>query len=372
MTSTVRAAGSLAPGLGSGINPAVDAPAWWPTALPAPDVTAAILVGMVLLAAITAVLIVRVVVPVGVRVVRLLRRGWRRVTPESTFGKVMVIFTVLLVVVTAPTMMTLVDSKGAMRNVAGGTGMIAEMDGDAVDFSEEMADDGGARVPETDLPRPSPDRDGDRLLDGWERAGETPDGVPLPNASVGRKDLYVQVLYGRGVDPLDASERATLEAIWARMPVRNPDGSTGISIHVVDERRLDEEVSTYEPDGEMIRSRYDADHLRGGECVYYQTTFGEITHPNLGGRGALAGYVSMVDGTETTVHDGRTARVAFLTHELLHNTAGAIEGRPHTEEGWLAPTYDGSNARLSGATADELESGFAVGAYEERRICGNE
>jgi hypothetical protein len=366
--SIVRAAVSAVPKLGTETPLAVAAPPWWPTALPSPDVTAAVVGAMVLLAVLAVVLIVRVVVPVSVRVVRTLRRGWRRVAPKSTFGKVMVIFSLLLVVVTAPTLVTLVDSKGALEDVAAGTGAIAEMDGDAVDLSKEATAD-GEPVAEGDLPRPSPDRDGDRLLDDWERAGETPDGVPLPNASVGRKDLYVQVLYGKGIEPLDESERAALRSIWAEMPVENPDGSTGISLHVVDERRLDRSVSAYEPDGETIRSRYDSDHLQGATCVYYQTTFGEITHPQMGGRGALGGYVSVVDGTATTVNDGRTDRVAFLTHELLHNTAGRVEGRPHTEAGWLAPTYVGTNARLSEETAADLEAGFALGAYEERRIC---
>ena len=368
MQSIVRATVSAAPKLGTETPLAVAAPPWWPTALPSPEVTAAVVGAMVLLAALAVVFIVRVVVPVSVRFVRSLRRGWRRVAPKSTFGKVMIIFSLLLVVVTAPTLVTLVDSKGALQDVAAGTGAIAEMDGDAVDFSEEATADGEPAA-ETALPRPSPDRDGDRLLDDWERAGETPNGVALPNASVGRKDLYLQVLYGRGIEPLDESERADLRRIWAEMPVENPDGSTGITLHLVDERQLDRSVSAYEPDGETIRSRYDSDHLQGATCVYYQTTFGEITHPQMGGRGALGGYVSVVDGTATTVNDGRTDRVAFLTHELLHNTAGRVEGRPHTEAGWLAPTYDGSNARLSQETAADLEAGFALGAYEERRIC---
>jgi hypothetical protein len=372
--------GAPAPGLLElaaevGYQPAVAAPPWWPAGLPSPELTAAVLVGTLVLAAVSLVVMVRVVVPLGIRIVRALRRLWRRVTPKSTFGKVMVIFAVLLVVVIAPTMFTLVDAKGSIRNVAAGSGAVAEMEGDAIDFTAEMrqgdASDGGATVSERTLPRPSPDRDGDRLLDSWERAGETPDGVPLPNASVGRKDIYLQVLYGKGIEPLSTSERATLRRIWARMPVANPDGSTGISIHIVDERRLDHDVETYEPDGELIRSRYDRNHLRGGECVYYQTTFGEITHPTRGGRGALNGYVSFVDGTQTTVRAGQTDRVVFLTHELLHNTAGRVEGRPHTESGWLAHTYDGTEQRLTAATAAELEAGFAIGAYEERRICGD-
>jgi hypothetical protein len=314
---------------------------------------------MLVLAAVAAVVIVRVVVPSGVRVVRVVRRAWRRITPKTTFGKVLTIFTLLFLVTAAPTLVTLVDAKGAIGNVASGSNVIAQMDGDAVEFIDASG-----------LARPSPDRDGDRLLDGWERAGRTPDGVALPGADPDRKDLYLQVVYGDGISPLTEAERTRLRDIWARMPVSNPDGSSGIALHVVDERHLDEPVRSYEPSKELIRSRYDSDHLRGAECVYYQTTFADITHPKLGGRGALGGYVSIVDGTDTAVRDGRSNRVAFLTHELLHNTAGHVEGRSHTTTGWLSAQYDGTDAHLAPATADDLEAGFEVGGYEERRLCG--
>ena len=328
---------------------AVAEPAWWPEAMPPVEVTAAVIVGTLVLAAVVAVVIVRIVVPSGVRVVRVVRRTWRRVSPKTTFGKVLSIFTLLFLVAAAPTLVTLVDAKGAIGDVAGGTGTIAEMDGDAIEF-----------VDVTGLPRPSPDRDGDRLLDGWEEAGRTPDGVPLPGADPDRKDLYLQVLYGADAVALDPAERASLRSIWAEMPVRNPDGSTGISLHIVDERRLDEPVQVYEPDRELLLRRYNDAFLDGGTCVYYQTTFGDITQSDKGGRGALGGHVSMVDATQRTVRNGRSDRVVFLTHELLHNTAGFVDGQSHTSQGWLSPVYDGSEQSLTNATARTLETGFAT------------
>lgn len=322
------------------------------------ELTVAVIVGTLLVAAIIAVVIVRIVVPSGVKVVRVVRQTWERITPKTTFGKVMTIFAILLLVVTAPALVTMADAKGAIGNVAAGTGAVAEMQGDTVEFTDTAA-----------VPRPSPDRDGDRLLDGWERAGRTPDGIPLPGADPNRKDIYLQVLYADGITPLTDDERERLRALWARMPVSNPDGSSGITLHIVDERQLEQSVQSYEPSKELIRSRYDREHLRGAECVYYQTTFVDITHPKLGGRGALGGYVSMVDGTDTTVREGQSNRVAFLTHELLHNTAGHVQGRPHTKSGWLSPSYDGTDTNLSAPTAADLTTGFEVGAYEERRLC---
>ena len=339
-------------------------PPWWPSVLPSPEVTAAVLLGTLVCAVVAVVLIVRIVVPSGVRVVRLLRRAWNRITPKSTFGKVMVAFSLLLVMTTAPTMMTLVDAKGVIGDVGSGAGMVAEMEGDTVQFAApEGATTGPTpRKEEVTVRRPGPDRDGDGLDDDWEEAGRTPGGAPLPGADPDRKDLYLQVLYGADAVELDESERRSLRAIWAEMPVRNPDGSTGISLHIVDERRLDDPVRVYEPDGELLRSRYTDAYLDGGTCVYYQTTFGDITQSNKGGRGALGGRVSMVDATQRTVRNGQSDRVAFLTHELLHNTAGHVNGQAHTPDGWLSSVYDGSPQTLSNATARELETGFAEGS----------
>jgi hypothetical protein len=351
------AVASLAPRLTSESGVLVATPPWWPSVLPSPELTAAVLLGTLVCAVVVVVIVVRVVVPSGVRVVRLLRRGWRRVTPKSTFGRVIVIFVLLFVVATAPTMWTMIGAKGMIRDVGSGTGMVAEMDDDTIGLAA-----GGTTKDRSEIRvvRPGPDRDGDGLHDAWERAGETPGGAPLPGADPDRKDLYLQVVYGADVESLSAAERASLRDIWAGMPVRNPDGSTGVSLHLVDERRLDESVRVYEPGEERLGRHYAEEMVDGGACHYYQTTFGEITQRNKGGRGALGGYVSMVDATETTVRNGRSDRVAFLTHELLHNTAGAVDGQAHTPQGWLATVYDGSNPTLSNATAAELEDGFAA------------
>ena len=346
-------------GLTSETSLFVTPPTWWPSVLPSPEVTAAVLLGTLVCAVVAVVLIVRILVPGGVQVIRLLRRVWNRVTPKSTFGKVMVVFSLLLVMTTAPTLVTLVDAKGVIRDVGNGAGVVAEMEGDTIQFAEAPSDETVSKG-EVTVVRPGPDRDGDGLDDDWEEAGETPAGAPLPGADPDRKDLYLQVLYGADAVALDPAERASLRSIWAEMPVRNPDGSTGISLHIVDERRLDEPVQVYEPDRELLLRRYNDAFLDGGTCVYYQTTFGDITQSDKGGRGALGGHVSMVDATQRTVRNGRSDRVVFLTHELLHNTAGFVDGQSHTSRGWLSPVYDGSEQSLTNATARTLETGFAT------------
>jgi hypothetical protein len=362
MMPTIGADASAPLGLVAENQLFVARPPWWPAARPSPEVTAAVLLGMLVFAAVAAVLVVRIVVPSGVQAGRVLSRIWRRITPESTFGKVMVTFSLLLVVVSGATMFTLVDAKGAIENVNSGPGDTTEVDGDVIGYVD------GSVADRPVVPRPTPDRDGDRLRDDWERAGETPDGVPLPDASVGRKDVYLQILYGSEIEPLDSAERRELQRIWAEMPVENPDGSTGISLHFVDERRLDSEVKTASPE-EIVLDRYDRAHLGRAKCVYYQTTFGDFEGSARGGYAIVGEHVSVVDGTKTTVRDGRTDRTVVLTHELLHNTAGLVEWRTHTDEGWLSTNDLRRNDHLSPATAASLESGFVRYAYEDQPTC---
>ena len=99
---------------------------------------------------------------------------------------------------------------------------------------------------------PLPDEDGDGLLDDWETDGIDldDDGSPefvLPGANPRRKDVYVEVdsMLGRGPLPLDSPIPSVVEAglatntvldrviaAFLNAPVLNPDGSTGINLHI--------------------------------------------------------------------------------------------------------------------------------------------
>ena len=99
------------------------------------------------------------------------------------------------------------------------------------------------------------DEDGDGLLDKWESSATPlvdPNGDPLPNLSLmgakpRRKDIFIEIgamtsngaslTYG-GVSKLDHSHLPTYAAIkmvgdaFRYAPVKNPDGSEGIDLHV--------------------------------------------------------------------------------------------------------------------------------------------
>ncbi|OYW11241.1 MAG: hypothetical protein B7X34_03445, partial [Acidobacteriia bacterium 12-62-4] len=88
------------------------------------------------------------------------------------------------------------------------------------------------------------DSDGDGLWDDWETFGVDTDGdgeidldLPALGANPGRKDIFLEIDYmGKAKDGHDhkpnpeAIQRVV--AAFANAPVPNPDGSTGITLHV--------------------------------------------------------------------------------------------------------------------------------------------
>lgn len=90
-------------------------------------------------------------------------------------------------------------------------------------------------------PVPAPaatDTDGDSLPDTWETNGYDADGdgdidvnLPAMGATANKKDLFVEMDYMSGrLASTAAFDR--IKAVFAAAPVSNPDGSTGIRIHL--------------------------------------------------------------------------------------------------------------------------------------------
>jgi hypothetical protein len=204
------------------------------------------------------------------------------------------------------------------------------------------------------------DRDRDGLPDEWERAGETPGGAPLPGADPGRKDLYVQLNYGAGIEPLGAAERQQLRESWAEMPVENPDGSRGVTLH------LDNTSSGAGAMGEPVvlgqledrNDWYTEARMGPRRCVYRQVVYGDLAVDDVAGVASSPGFSSVVDGSPQPAYEGDVSfRVAVTNHELLHTALGRIDSQPHTSEGWLAGGPD--NEYLSSAAATDMnESGI--------------
>lgn len=79
-----------------------------------------------------------------------------------------------------------------------------------------------------------PDTDNDGLPDEWERSGHGPLNPFVHPVRVGRPDFILIAVLRPGLSAAVANEQLTrLRDFFARVPTRNPDGSTGINMIVV-------------------------------------------------------------------------------------------------------------------------------------------
>jgi hypothetical protein len=297
-------------------------------------------------------------VGVGLRlaspVVRLVRAAlpesqvWRFVTLSFVFVVVVMVFIGVLPTVLNQLTVNPVASADFTQNLQN-RGLNDE-------WEEIVADDTVAGAGDCEDARvDSADTDGDGIPDAWESAGTTPDGADLPDADPGRKDLYVQLNYGADVTSLTDAEREQLRAAFARMPVENPDGSTGIRLHLRESGPMDPTVD----EEVVVEDRADHDRyytrefLDVRDCVSRQVTYGQVELSTASVVVSTPGYPAVVEGRRVAAYDGDVSfRVALTVHALLHAVAGPVDGQPHTAEGWLAGGP--GNEFLSEPTATRL------------------
>lgn len=318
------------------------------------------------------------------------KRIVRFVSPNTPIGKAAFAFCF--------TVLFLIGSVGALPYVIGDLGESSAVsnagnftDGNdpqtALEDASERMDDvlsgdvatqggvEGASDDERAYDQPQPDSDGDRLEDSWERRERTPGGAELPNADPGRMDLYVQFDYGSYTHPLSNREKQALKQVWAEMPVENPDGSTGITLHIDDGRddgyggAIGSEVSVSGERVEGVQQYYTAQNLGPRRCQYHQVVVGEVRGGSQVGFASAPGFGSVVDDERQAYNGDVPFRVHVITHELLHNVVGEVDGGTHTSEGWLSPTVDADEAFLSDAAGRELNDGLAGSASYQDNLC---
>jgi len=246
------------------------------------------------------------------------------------------------------------------------SGQTADTDENGVSDGVETPDSDGDGLPdrrERELGTNASERDsdGDRLLDGWEVAGETPDGVPLPSADPTQMDLYVELSYAAGVEPYSDSFLDTVERDWEQMPVEAVNGTTGIDLHITQGERLDTRPSFDGSNYESIRTRAlsRANRTSFANTVFV-TEFSASTDAD--GRADVPGRFALLEaGTPSVVMRG------VFTHELLHNVMGELDaaGRCANDSahycagGWLEPRVLFFDYYLPTPLAQELEdNGF--------------
>jgi len=190
----------------------------------------------------------------------------------------------------------------------------------------------------------------------------------LPDADPLRADLYVQVSVSNDTESFTEAELADMRSAWAEMSVDNPDGSTGIDLHV-DQRRLNRTLVIDDADDyDRLKSQYgSADALGNRSGVYRHLLLLEIER-DYAGRAASPGTFGVIAGRYTAEYGGRSYRVVTTVHELLHTVLGRLDednrcpeefdGRSaeyHTCEGWLSYDLPGESQFLPPGVADELE-----------------
>lgn len=203
----------------------------------------------------------------------------------------------------------------------------------------------------------SPDTDGDGIGDRLELR-EGGDRYALSGSDPLRKDLYVTVYVLADQHAYRSQHERVLAAVrraFASMPVENPDGSEGISLHLsveyVDRTATEVAGAASDTGGRIeLADVREAFPTRGpGHAVVVTAQEHVGGHA---GEGALAGRTAVVG----------IASEHVLVHELLHNLVGrelpAGEcGAVHTCEGYLS---DGRTNALRGAVGRVLEEGFAT------------
>ncbi|WP_314659556.1 zinc-dependent metalloprotease family protein [uncultured Rothia sp.] len=184
----------------------------------------------------------------------------------------------------------------------------------------------------------NPDIDGDGIPNTWEMKGYDADGdgkidvdYPAMGANPLKKDLFVEMDY---MPDLLASEDELdrITDIYAKLPIRNPNGTTGINIHLdAGSARSAKynlgggnEVAHEQLDGGMQRWREirakNMDPNR--ESVFHYMIWGDSHGDNsssgqgwVGGRGFVVTVGPRFWGKSAT----SDVRVATFVHELGHN-----------------------------------------------------
>ncbi len=211
------------------------------------------------------------------------------------------------------------------------------------------------------------DTDRDSLSDGEEVAGVTDGGARIPGADPLRADLYVQVTVSENAEAFDEGELDDFEEAWASMPVGNPDGSTGIDLHVDQIERNESITVSDDRDYLGLEGTYGGDAMGNRSGVYHSLMLVEVD-AEFAGRAATPGTFSVVATQYHTEFDGTSYRTFVAVHELLHNVAGRLDednqcpaefdgeaAAYHTCDGWLSYDDPGDSQFLPESVAAELE-----------------
>ncbi len=206
-----------------------------------------------------------------------------------------------------------------------------------------------------------PDRDGDGLPNDWEINGvpfTDAKGVErrymLPGADPDRKDLYVEV--DSGIIPFPQESAALVVAAFAQAPVSYPDGTSGITLHVLlDETNIalnaDAPTNDFPSDFYAVREDHFGTVLERGDpdagalleakakAFRYCVAYDGLAFPNNSG-----GYLGIADlhganfvidmaaaNAKSPIEDAAATFMHELGHtlDLDHGGYDGVQGKPN-------------------------------------------
>ncbi|MFC7139265.1 hypothetical protein ACFQMA_05360 [Halosimplex aquaticum] len=180
--------------------------------------------------------------------------------------------------------------------------LVADTDGDGVPDGEEVNDYGSKPT--------ATDSDGDGLSDGEEVS----DDPAMAEADPARFDVFVELDYMSGRKPSAEAIDMVVEE-YADAPVENPDGSTGISLHV----DVDDEIARSPTTNLTERGQIMAEHMDHDGKGYHYGVF--AVDPYLNGRD-VAGFSSIRNNNGAMVCkalDPPLYQANHFMHELGHS-----------------------------------------------------
>jgi hypothetical protein len=213
-----------------------------------------------------------------------------------------------------PTDATVADTDD--DGLADGAEREAGTDPTVADTDRDRLDDGLEVELGTDPTHP--DTDGDELADGVEAA----DTGPLADADPLRRDVFVELDYMAGERPRDRTLEL-VETAFADGPVENPDGSTGIDLHVVVDEEIPAESTTNVEDRDRLMDRH-FDREDTGYRYAIAVRNASLDEDDVGGFSAIRGGNGQFVFETTNLYGPRvtpgTENVAsVLMHELGHS-----------------------------------------------------
>ncbi|RYZ43021.1 MAG: hypothetical protein EOO71_05485 [Myxococcaceae bacterium] len=167
------------------------------------------------------------------------------------------------------------------------------------------------------------DTDGDRISDNAELFGYNGVDLRYYGADPKKKDVFVEMDYYPGLKPTqNALDRVT--AAFAAAPVTNPNGTTGVALHLVADQQIaaadvDTDLNPVWTDFDVIKAKYF--NARRAPFFHYLLV---ADHYNAGGSSGISRGIPAHDfivtlGNWGTPGGTEQQQAGTLMHELGHN-----------------------------------------------------